>query len=258
MQDSKRPATELCRHTNDAIYIRDASLVDDLIGRLSFTEMFFFHLMARRPKPAETALLDAILVTLMEHGLTPSAIAARMIALSSPEATQAAIAAGLLAVGSQFIGTIEDSARLLIEIADAPDGVTAAAASLVARFRAEKKLVPGFGHHLHRPDDPRTPRLLELAREHGFAGRYVDALLVLATTVDKAAGRHITINATGAVGAILVELGIPLTAIRGIAVVSRAAGLVGHVQEELTQPIGRFIWDLAEHEIDHRAGPAAP
>ena len=256
--NSARPATQLCRHTNDAIYIRDASLVDDLIGRLSFTEMFFFHLMARRPTAAETALLDAVLVTLMEHGLTPSAIAARMVALSSPEATQAAIAAGLLAVGSQFIGTIEDSARLLIEIAAAPDGVEAAAAGTVARFRTDKKLLPGFGHHLHRPDDPRTPRLLELAREHGFAGRYVNALLVLAAAVDKAANRHITINATGAVGAILAELGVPLSAIRGIAVVSRAAGLVGHVQEELTEPVGRFIWDLAEHEVEHRAGPAQP
>lgn len=252
---TQKPATDLCRHTNEAVYVRDASLVDDLIGKISFTDMFFFHLMGRRPKRAETAILDAVLVALMEHGLTPSAIAARMVAMSSPEASQAAIAAGLLAVGSQFIGTIEDSARLLSELIDAPEGVEARASAVVKRYRDERRLLPGFGHHLHRPDDPRSPRLIEVAREHGVAGRYVDALLILAKAVDAAAGRHITINATGAIGALLSEIGIPLGAIRGIAVVSRAAGLVGHIQEEAAQPIARFIWDLAEHQVEHRAGP---
>jgi citrate synthase len=196
-------------------------------------------------------------VTLMEHGLTPSSIAARMVAISSPEAPQAALAAGLLAVGSQFIGTIEDSARLLVEIADAPEGAQQRAQTIVKTYREERRLLAGFGHHLHRPDDPRSPKLIAVAREHGFGGRYIEALLTLASAVDAAAGRHITINATGAIGAILLELGIPLAAVRGIAIVSRAAGLVGHIQEERERPIARFIWDLAEREIEHRAGPKA-
>ena len=254
MAKQDAPTTGLCRHTNEAIFIRDANLCDDLIGKITFTEMIYFNLLGRRPSPADTAVLNAVLVTIMEHGITPSAIAARMIALSSPEALQAAVAAGILAVGSKFIGTIEDCARLLAEIIEAPEGTVPRAAAIVQRYRDAKQLIPGFGHHLHRPDDPRSPVILDVARQNGVAGRYVDALLVLAKAVDEGAGRHITINATGAIGAVLCEIGIPLDSIRGIAVISRAAGLVAHIQEEQEKPIARFIWELAEERVGHTAG----
>ena len=254
MSKLNAPSTALCRHTNDAIFIRDANLCDDLIGKISFTEMIFFNLLGRRASAADTAVLNAVLVTIMEHGLTPSAIATRMIALSSPEALQAAVAAGILGVGSKFIGTIEDSARVLAEIVEAPEGAVERAGAIVQRYRDAHQLLPGFGHHLHRPDDPRSPRILAVARENGVAGRYVDALLVLAQAVDAGAGRHITINATGAIGAVLCEIGIPLDSIRGIAVISRAAGLVAHVQEEREKPSARFMWELAEKSIEHTAG----
>jgi citrate synthase len=254
MSKQDAPTTGLCRHTNEAIYIRDANLCDDLIGKISFTEMIYFNLLGRRPSPADTAVLNAVLVTIMEHGITPSAIAARMIALSSPEALQAAVAAGILGVGSKFIGTIEDCARLLVEIIEAPEGAGPRAAAIVQRYRDARELIPGFGHHLHRPDDPRSPKILDVARQNGVAGRYVEALLVLAKAVDAGAGRHITINATGAIGAVLSEIGIPLESIRGIAVISRAAGLVAHIQEEREKPVGRYIWELAEKNIEHTAG----
>jgi len=254
MPESATPTTELCRHTNEAIFIRNSNLCDDLIGKISFTEMIFYNLMGQRASSAQTAVLNAVLVTLMEHGLTPSAIAARMTALSSPEALQGAVAAGILGVGSKFIGTIEDSARLLEEMLGAPEGLEARAIAIVKRHRDARMLVPGFGHHLHRPDDPRTPKLLEVARQNDVAGRYVEALLVLAKAVDAAAKRHITINATGAIGAVLSEIGIPLDSIRGIAVISRAAGLVAHIQEERERPLARFVWELAEEHVEHGAG----
>jgi citrate synthase len=252
MADTRRPTTALCRYTNDAVFVRGVNLVEELIGKVSFTEMIVFHLIGRRPTQAEVNVLDAVLVTLMEHGLTPSAIATRMIALSSPEAMQAAVAAGILGVGSQFIGTIEDSAALLGELVEAPEGVRARAETVVRRHFAERRHLPGFGHHLHRPDDPRSPKLIAVARENGIAGRHVEALLVLAEVVDAVAGRHITINATGAVGAVLADLGIPRDVVRGIAVISRAAGLVGHIREEREDPAARFIWELAEKNVDKR------
>jgi citrate synthase len=73
----------------------------------------------------------------------------------------------------------------------------------------------------------------------------------LAKAVDAAAGRHITVNATGAVGAVLSEIGVPLESIRGIAVISRSAGLVGHIQEESERPAGRYIWELVEENVEH-------
>ena len=86
--------------------------------------------------------------------------------------------------------------------------------------------VPGFGHHVHRPDDPRTPRLLELAAEQGVAGAHAELLLTFGRIMDAAKGRHVTINATGAVAAVLSDLGYPAQIMRGFSLIARAAGLV--------------------------------
>jgi citrate synthase len=179
-----------------------------------------------------------------------------MIAMSSPEALQAAVAAGLLGVGSQFIGTMENTALLLADLIAAPGGVQARARAVVAEHRRDHKPVPGFGHPLHRPDDPRSPKLIALARDQGVPGRHIAALEALAAAVDDGYGRHITINATGAVAAVLGEIAIPTEIMRGIAVISRAAGLVGHIREEREHPAARFIWELTEREVAY-AGPSA-
>lgn len=248
----KKPTTKIARHTTEAIYVRGASLVDDLIGRLTFTEMMYFQLMGERPTPAQARILDAVLVTLMEHGITPSAIASRLIYDSCPEAIQAAVAAGLLGVGSTFIGTMEGCAGNLESILAAPDAEQAARARAIAQeHRAARKPIPGFGHPHHKPDDPRSPRLIALAQEAGVPGRHIRALLLLAKEVDAAWGRHLTINATGAIAALLGEIGVPREVMRGFAVVSRAAGLVGHIREEQLEPSARHIWDVVAESIPY-------
>ena len=250
-----KPTTRLCRHTNETIYYREQDLVGDLLGRRGFTEAMFAHVLGRAPAPADVELIDAVMVALMEHGFTPSAIAARLTYLGAPENLQAAVAAGLLGVGSQFVGTMENCAALLADIAGqtAPD---AAARAIAEQHRAARKPVPGFGHHLHRPDDPRAVRLLALLREKGRAGRHHDALLALAHAVDASAGRHITINATGAAAAILAELGVPVRIMRGIALIARTAGLVAHLAEEQERPAAGYIWDLVDHAIPFEGEPA--
>lgn len=239
------PQTQLCSYGVDAIRYREEDLVEDLLGKKSFVEVFIGQALGRNLDSAQMALVDAVLVVLMEHGMTPSAISARLVYASSPENIQSGVAAGLLAVGSQFVGTMEQAAVLLAEIASSDDGQDRAAA-LATEYRQRKEPVPGFGHHLHRPDDPRAVKLLALASEHGVAGRQCDALVLLAREVDRAAGRHITINATGSVAAILGDLGIPPRLMRGFAVLSRAAGLVSHLAEEQQAPAGRFIWSLVD------------
>jgi citrate synthase len=248
------PRTRIARHSPDSITIRDADLVTDLIGKLSFTEMMVFQLLGRRPSPAQTRILDAVLVTLMEHGLTPSVIAARMILMSCPEAVQAAVAGGLLCVGSTFVGTMEGCAALIEEILAAPEGEAARAAAIARRLHESKAPIPGFGHPFHKPDDPRTPRLLTLAEEAGVPGRHIRALRLLAREVDAVRGAHLTINATGAVAALLGEIGVPREVMRGLAVVSRAAGLVGHIREEQQDPAARTLWALAEEHIPYESG----
>lgn len=246
-----RPTTKIAHHTTEAIYVRGANLVDELIGRLTFTEMMYFQLLGSRPTPAQAKILDAVLVTLMEHGITPSTIVSRLIYDSCPEAVQAAVAAGLLGVGSTFIGTMEGCAANLEEILAAPEGEAARAKVIAQRVRAAKQPIPGFGHPHHKPDDPRSPRLLAVAEEAGVPGRYIRALRLLAMEVDAAWGRHLTINATGAVAALLGEIGVPREVMRGIAVVSRAAGLVGHIREEQLEPSARHMWNVVSENVPY-------
>lgn len=116
---------------------------------------------------------------------------------------------------------------------------------------SERKPIHGFGHHLHKPDDPRAPTLLELAESKGVAGRHIEAIRTLSRTIDKAYGKHITINATGVVAAILSEIGVPWNVMRGFAVISRAMGLVGHIMEEMQDPAARYIWETVERAIPY-------
>src|SRR5687767_11936577 len=140
-------STSIARGTKDDVFVREKSLTKDLIGKVTFTEMTFFQVTGTMPSPAQTSVLDACLVTLMEHGLTPSVLATRLVYSNAPEAMQAAVAAGLLAVGSVFVGTVEGCAALLEEIATGAD-----ARAIVERHRAAKKAIPGFGHPIHKPD----------------------------------------------------------------------------------------------------------
>lgn len=229
--------TKLCEATADDIRIRGRSLPREILGRTTFTEMIFFHLTGRDASPGQVAVLDACLVALMEHGLTPSAIATRLTWGSAPEAMQGAVAAGLLGVGSTFVGSTEACAALLARIvaADDPDAEAAAIAGVGAR-------IPGFGHPLHRPVDPRTVALLAIAREQRIAGPHCEALERLSNAV----GRHVPANATAAVAAVLADAGLPPEILRGIALIARCAGLVGHVREEQESPAMRALWAGAE------------
>jgi citrate synthase len=247
MTTTPKATTSIATSVPDDIVVRGKSLCRDLLGKLSFTEMICFQIVGRVPSSAQAALVDACLVALMEHGLTPSVLAARLVYSSSPEALQSGVAAGLLAVGSRFVGTVEGCAALLDRMV-AGDPATEAR-HIVEEHRASRRPLPGFGHPLHVPDDPRTPRLFALARERGVAGSHIAAIEILSAALDRALGRHLTINATGAVAAVLADVGIPAEIMRGFALVARCAGLVGHIHEEQKQPVMETIWEAAERAI---------
>lgn len=243
------PVTRLCTHTLTSLHYRGADLVEDLMGRATFTEVMLMQILGRQPRPVDSRIADVVLIVLMEHGLTPSAISTRLVYMSAPENLQGAVAAGLLAVGSTFVGTMENCSRLLDRILAAPDP-QAEALAIAHDHKARRALVPGFGHHLHKPVDPRAYKLLALARaEPELAGDHVRALETLSRAVDAVAGRPITINATGAVAALLGEISVPTAVMRGFAVISRAAGLVAHIAEEQQSPSGRFIWETVEGAV---------
>lgn len=245
----------------DRVWVRGFDLCKDLLGTINLGDMAFLELQGRLPKLGESRLTNAILVALVEHGITPSALATRLTYLGAPESVQAAVAAGLLGLGSVFVGSIEGAARLVSETLAAapPDAdVKALAAAKVAEMRAKKATIPGLGHRTHVKGDPRTARLFAIAAEEGFRGRSVALMEAIAEAASAASGRTLPLNATGAIGALLCELGFDPRVARGFGVMSRAIGLVGHVFEELQRPMAREIADRVEHEASRPPEGAAP
>ncbi|WP_433694604.1 citryl-CoA lyase [Herbaspirillum seropedicae] len=244
------PSSKLCSHNLTSLHYRDANLVDDLIGQKSFTEVMLMQILGRPIRPVDIRITDAVLIVLMEHGLTPSSISSRLVYMSAPENLQGAVAAGLLAVGSQFVGTTENCSRLLDRIEAAADARSEALA-IAREHRQRGGAIPGFGHHLHKPVDPRAYKLLDLAKaEADLAGHKIAALELLSEAINEVYGRQITLNATGAIAALLGEIGVATNGMRGFAVISRAAGLVSHIVEEQQCPTGRFIWETVENAIE--------
>ncbi|MGQ0696712.1 MAG: citryl-CoA lyase [Panacagrimonas sp.] len=259
--DKRKPIrTDMGFSTPDRIVVRGRDLPSELLGKINLGDMAFLEMMARVPTPQESALFNALAVTLVEHGLTPSALAARLTFTGAPEAMQGAVAAGLAGLGTVFVGTTEGSAKLLQEaIPDRrnPGDLDALARSIVADWHGRKAIIPGIGHPLHKPIDPRTPRLFAIAAENGFDGPYIALMTKVADEAARVYGKVLPINATGAIGACCSELGIAWNACRGIGVFARAIGLVGHIMEEMRAPIAREIWTRAEDEArDHALGTA--
>jgi citrate synthase len=244
---TRRIRSRLGRSTTDKVYVRGFDLTEDLIGKVSLGDVAFLELRGRLPSPKESVMFNALVVTLVEHGLTPSTIAARLTYFGAPEALQAAVAAGLLGMGDRFGGSIEQAARMLQE-APAGGDRAEAAREIVASYRARKEIIPGLGHPVHKPADPRTTRLFQLASENGFSGRHVQLVELIAHEATAAYGRDLPVNATGAIGAIAGEMDIPWRVTRGLAVMARAIGLVAHLQEEMDEPMAAEIWSRTESE----------
>lgn len=241
--------------TADRITVRGHDLVADLIGKVSLGDMAFLELKGRLPTGKESTVFNALAVTLVEHGMTPSAIATRMTYFGAPESLQGAVAAGLLGIGDRFGGSVEEAARTLqeaLEGAGANPDPSVLARQIVASHKEWKRPIAGLGHPIHKPIDPRTPRLFAIAADNGFSGRFVQLMEAISAEASRSYGRELPVNATGAIGAIASELDIPWRVTRGLAVMARAIGLVGHVQEELLEPLAAEIWTRIDEESSSR------
>jgi citrate synthase len=245
-----RVKTDIAAHDLHHIWVRGLDLTADVMGSMTFGEMVFLLIGGRRPDARELRLVDAMLVSLVEHGLTPSAMVARVTYSVAPESLQGAVAAGLLGAGGVVLGSMEDCGRLLTRISDevaAGSSRAAAIDGIVAEYRAVGRRLPGMGHAIHTEGDPRAARLYELAGECGYRGEHLAALEALAAAASRN-GKQLPLNVTGAVAAILLELGVPWRLHRGFALVSRTAGLVAHIGEELSEPITPAIRRLMRED----------
>lgn len=236
----------------DTIWVQGRDLCTELLGKIGFAEMTWLELTGELPSKAQTTLLEAMLLTLVEHGATPMAIATRLTYMGAPEALQGAVAAGLLGMGTTFAGTAEGAAKMLYAgLKDAPADVDipALAKTIVDRELDAKRPIFGIGHNLHKPIDPRTPVLFAIAEQQGYRGRYVALIEAVAAAAEARTGKSMPVNATGALGALCCELGLDWRLCRGLAVIGRSVGLVGHIAEELRNPIAKQIWMRTEEEI---------
>jgi citrate synthase len=229
----------------DHITLMGRDLATELLGKVTFTELAFLLVQKRMPDVGEAKVLDAVLVSLADHGLTPTVLAARLTYTGAPESLQGAIAAGLLGAGSVFLGVVEDTAVFLQEIIDSG----ADAATAVRERIASGRRVPGLGHPIHKVEDPRTPVIYAIAEEAGKLGPQLRLLREVAEAHREQTGKALPINGAGVGGAALADLGFPPSLVRGFALLARTAGVLGHIAEEIEHPIGMEIYK----EIDARA-----
>jgi citrate synthase len=241
----------------DRVEVRGRDLSGELMGRLSFTEYFHLLLTGREPTEDQRYFLDVLLVAIAEHGMMPTNVTARMTLAADPGSLQGAVAAGILGAGPVILGTSEECARLLEEAQARVAGGEEAAAvadAVAAAVRQAGERMPGFGHPLHRPLDPRAERILELADERGVSGRHVLLARELREAVAEAWGRPLTMNVSMPIAAVMLDLGFPASTVKAVPILARTASLLAHLAEEQERPIGFLMAARAEEAIDYERG----
>lgn len=229
----------------DRLRMRGKDVLTEVVGHYSFSQAFYLVVTGNEPTAAQIKIMDAALVILMDHGLTPTAIVARLVADSVPEDIQVGMAAGMLMVGNKFAGTTAGIGRILAKGMAYEGDKREWAVDFVRKSRAEKKRIPGFGHPYYKTNDPRADRLFEIAAEAGVKGDYIELLKILGEEIDNAANRHLVMNVTACLGALLMEIDFPVEVMRALPAVGRAAGLAAHIHEEQTNPVVPGFYDCA-------------
>ncbi|HEY3182966.1 MAG TPA: citryl-CoA lyase [Gaiellaceae bacterium] len=248
------PVSHISQAYPDRVEVRGRDLAGDLMGRLSFTEYFHLLLTGREPTDDQRFFLDLLLLAIAEHGMMPTNVAARMTLAADPGSLQGAVAAGILGCGPVVLGTAESCARLLEEAQArvAAGGEPAAVAGDLARdVHASGGKAPGFGHPVHRPLDPRAERILELADARGVSGPHVLLARCLRDAVAEVWGRALTMNVSMPIAAVMLDLGFPPAAVKGVPILARTAGLLAHLAEEQEHPLGFLMAGKAEEAIEY-------
>ncbi len=254
--------TALGASTRESITLLGQDLARDVMGEVGFGELAFWLAAQERPTPGQVRVFEAVLAALADHGFTPTAIVTRLTWLSAPDSVQGALAAGLLGGGSRFLGVTEDCGNFLHGVlAETPlpvdeAGWDALALETVRTQRAAGRFVPGLGHHVHKDGDPRTPRLMQIAREEGQFGPHLELFAAIGRVHPQVLGRTLPLNGAGVCGAALADLGLPLPLLRGFALLARTAGLIGQLAEELRRPVGNDVF--LSVDLNNRSVPPEP
>jgi citrate synthase len=251
-----RPVSHIGQAYPDRVEVRGRDLTGDLMGRLSFTEYFHLLLTGREPSEEERYFLDLLLVAIAEHGMMPTNVAARMTLAADPDSLQGAVAAGILGAGPVILGTAEECARLLVagqEGVAAGEAPEAVAETMAREIHDSGGLMPGFGHPVHRPVDPRAERILELAYERGLSGPHLALARAYRDAVAEVWGKPLTLNVSMPIAAVVLDLGFSPATVKAVPILARTAGLLAHLAEEQEAPIGFPMAAAAEEAVTYEA-----
>jgi citrate synthase len=229
----------------DRVEVRRRDLTGDLMGRLTFTE--YFHLLVTGEEPTEEQrfFLDLLLVSIAEHGLMPTNVAARMTLAADPDSLQGAVAAGILGCGPVILGTSEECARLL------ESNLGREPLEIAREIHEAGARMPGFGHPVHTPLDPRAERILELADERGVSGKHTKLARGLREAVAEVWGKPLTMNVSMPIASVMLDLGYPVSSVKAVPILARAASLLAHLAEEQEDPIGLEMAAKAEEAVEY-------
>ena len=227
--------------------------IDELMGAITFSQGIFLAVRGNLPTENETKILEAILVSSIDHGVTPpSCLVARTIA-STGAPLNAAVAGAILAISKHHGGAIEDTMELLQEAVSHKNALNRtreeAALAIIQEYRGAGKRLPGYGHRLHTKD-PRSERLFQMAYECNLADDYVKMAETIEAGIEKTLGKRLPVNVDGAIAALLCEMGFPKELGNAFFIMSRVAGVVAHVFEEQTTMRPMRHIDSKEHVYD--------
>lgn len=245
----------ICTSNAQAIVVRGHNLSDELIGQVNFADHFHLLLTGRMPDAATSAVLNATLVAIAEHGLVPSIQAARMTLAAAPEAMQGAVAAGLLGAGSVVLGSSETAGRLFLrveqEAASHGGDLQAAAQAVISDLRAKRQSIPGYGHPEHKERDPRVDALFNVSLKAGGGQKYIEIARIIEAVIPAIVGRDLKLNVSAAIPAVLLGVGFPVNALKGVPILARTASLIAHLNEEIADPIGFALAYQATREQEY-------
>ena len=249
------PVSRISRAYPDRVEVRGRDLSAELMGRVSFTEYFHLLLTGREPTADQRFFLDLLLVAIAEHGMMPTNVAARMTLAADPGSLHGAVAAGILGAGPVILGTSEACARLLVDAQErvAAGETSEAVAEEVARAIDEAgERLPGFGHPVHRPHDPRAERILELADDRGVSAAHVALARAFGAAAERVRGKPLPMNVSMPIAAVMLDLDFSADVVKAVPILARTAGLLAHLAEEREQPVGFLMAARAEAAVEYR------
>lgn len=231
--------------------------IDELMGAISFGQAIYLALTGHLPDAKYGRMMDAILVSSIDHGATPPSTLAARTAISTGAPINAGIAVGLLSINEHHGGAIEICMRMIesaMQACTTEISPEQAAADLVRSYLEHKKRLPGFGHRVHT-DDPRTKRLIEIAQNEGVAGQAVRMAQALHQALSEQGNKPLPLNVDGAIAAILLDMGIESALGNTFFIMARVPGLIAHIREEQTRERPMRVIDPGKQRYDgaHRS-----